>query len=118
MTEKEFINASLNCEINSDLIKEIENYYGVKLTDDVKCYFSFIPDENYCGDWRVLSSKEILKPEVWSLQDFASNKVIPLIDIGDMEYISYIYTENKWAIVNDGDGSVFRERNNLADYLK
>ena len=117
MTEIEFINSSLNCQIDNELVTRIESYYGVKLPDGVKGYFSFVPDDYFCGSWRVLSSKELLMSKEWALQDFVSCKVVPLIDIGDMEYISYIPAENIWVVVNDGDGSVFRKKEKLSEYL-
>lgn len=118
MNELSYIEECENCEINDSLVKKIESMYSVSLPVFVKKLLSYVPDDYFCGDWRILASDEILMQPQWMAHDFATKKILPLIDVGDMEYISYLADENKWAIVSDSDGVCFRYKDNLRDYLE
>ena len=120
MTGYELMKESPTTKINDSLIDSIESKYG-KIDDTfVKQLLSVHLDDNFLdGDdiLRLLSSSEILSANENLGVNFTEKRIIPLFDIGDNDFIVYLITEQKWALMNIVDESVFSKEDDLSKFF-
>ena len=121
MTVKDFNKALTKTTINTSALKQIEKVYGTIDSQIVRKILSFGFKKYFFesdGTLRALSLNEILDAKESLHVNFPQQRVLPLFDTGDNDFIVYHIDKNKWSMMNINDLSVFLETDNLWSLLK
>ena len=118
MTRKEYIVAISKCDIDSDIISQIESVYGCSLPVAIKRMLSCSGESVFFDDgYRTLSVAEILDAEKDLHVDFGALRMIPVIDCGENDFIVYHTAEGNWSKFNIIEECVFKKRATLGELL-
>ena len=112
MTIVEFIDLASYCPINLTKLEAFERFYGVTFSEEAEGYFCALPDGEFLSTEserfaHVLDSDSILLSEEQICHDFASNNLLPLIDISDGVYVCYIGKDQTWGCYAIADKCLF-----------
>lgn len=118
MTREEFKLFLNNVHVDNILINCVEEKYGMITNEIVKKVISYNENDMFIGAWRVVSKQEILNSIEEIHVDFLEEKIIPIFDIGDNDFICFSIETNKWVCFNIIDKIIFAEKNDILDYLE
>ena len=118
MTLKEFFNVLSTVEISNDKIERIQSEYGAVLPTPLRQIISYSDDTVFFDDERrLLSFSEIANAAEELHVDFKKNKIIPLFDCLDNDFIVYNFDKNTWSFYNIVDKVSFEEVSAITDLL-
>lgn len=118
MSKLDYLKSVQKCSIDKKRIAEIEKIYSTNLNTLLSQIISYADKEDFIDDERrVLSFKEILKPEKYLEFNFAKKKLIPIIDAYDNIFIVYILDEDRWARFSISDSTLYKKRSTLKEVL-
>ncbi len=98
-------------------ISEIEKIYSCELDDDIKEVLNTKYESKKFKTLRRVSINEIKDSEKDLGIDFISNKIIPIFDVGDNDFIIYEISSKSFALFNITDSTTFKKRKNIKDIL-
>ena len=120
MNIQEFIEQVGKNAINKSFTETLERHYGVTLNEYIRRVLSFNPDgvlfENN-DILRLLSHKEIIEANVDMAIDFTALKLIPILDTGDNDFITFDISSSEWCKFNIVDTIKYKQRQSLSDYF-
>ena len=117
MTEREFAEYIKDTKIDSEYVAPVKKRYGIDVPVEIQKIITCGRNATFAGEWRILSSCEILNAGEIFGYDFIGNKIIPLIDVKDNDFISYNLSLQKFEIVNVVDGVEFYVSEKLEDFV-
>ncbi|MDR1916116.1 MAG: SMI1/KNR4 family protein [Synergistaceae bacterium] len=109
-----------NYAANSTSVKKIEEKYSAKLPLEAIKILSVSDESTSLNDksiFRILSLGEILDASDDMAVDFISKGLIPIIDVGDNDYISLDYNNQKWCLFNIADEIIFDTKDSVEDFV-
>lgn len=115
----DFLKQAAQAEKNPETVAQLENLYGEPITGLARNIFSWVNIELFFEDRyfaKLLSMQEILDASDDMNVDFLAQKIIPLIDTGDNDYISYRVAEGDWCRYNIVDELTYDIKTNILDY--
>ena len=121
MTKEEFLQLINITEIDEEKIKKVESIYGkfdnmfVKKLLSIKLETYFIESEDIL---RFLTTNEILSAPEKLNSELKNEKIIPLFDVGDNDFIVYHLDSKKWSLMNIITGVCFSETLEINDLLE
>jgi len=118
MDKKEYIALVKAQELNEERISTISRVYNVAIDEILGKVVSLADTVDFFDEERrALSFNEIENPIKTLNFDFASEKIIPVIDAYDMTYIVYITDEKKWAKFSVVDKTIYKKKDNLEEVV-
>ncbi len=116
MNRNDYLRELPNRKIDELKVKQIEELYECTVSEEVKRIISNCDKTIFLDDdYRVLSFEEILEAPETLCELFVENKMIPLFDCMDNDFIVYKADSHKWLMFNTEDEMDFDEAENLAD---
>jgi hypothetical protein len=107
-------------KIDTAFVAELEKAYGVSLPDEVKRLVSLSKEAAFYDDFlllRGLSQAEITDASSDMAVDFLGEKLLPIFDVGDNDYIVYDIANGEWCRFNIADEIRFSSGKSLFDML-
>ena len=105
-------------EIDKEKVDKVQALYEDQFPEFVQRFISFVGTTIFLdNDYRLLSYEEILNAEKELHVDFGNKQILPLIDCGENDFISYGTHEDIWFTYNIVEDVKFRVRDNLEDLL-
>lgn len=117
MNRNDYLRELPNQKIDESKVKQVEEVYGCTLPEEVQRILSNCDETVFFDDddCRVLSFDEILEAPETLCELFVENKMIPLFDCMDNDFIVYKADSHKWLMFNTEDEMDFDEAEYLAD---
>lgn len=116
MNRNDYLRELPNRKIDELKVKQIEELYECTVSEEVKRIISNCDKTIFLDDdYRVLSFEEILEAPETLCELFVENKMIPLFDCMDNDFIVYKADSHKWLMFNTEDEMDFDEAEYLAD---
>ena len=117
MNRNDYLRELPNQKIDESKVKQVEEVYGCTLPEEVQRILSNCDETVFFDDddCRVLSFDEILEAPETLCELFVENKMIPLFDCMDNDFIVYKADSHKWLMFNTEDEMDFDEAEHLAD---
>ena len=116
MNRNDYLRELPNQKIDETKVKQVEEVYGCTLPEEVQRIISNCDETIFFDDdCRVLSFDEILEAPETLCELFVENKMIPLFDCMDNDFIVYKADSHKWLMFNTEDEMDFDEAEHLAD---
>jgi bacterioferritin (cytochrome b1) len=106
--------------INEKGVASIEEKYGYQLSVEAKKIVSYSEGGSFFEDddlIRILAIDEIINANEELNVDFVQQKLLPLIDTGDNNFIVFNFENNRWCKFNIVDETRYRESTSLFDYF-
>ena len=118
MNRNDYFRDLPNQRIDEWKVKQIEELYECTVSDEVKIMISNCDETIFFDDddCRVLSFDEILEAPESLCELFAENKMIPLFDCMDNDFIVYKADTHMWLKFNTEDEIDFDEAESLEDF--
>ena len=109
MTRKEFLESLYSIEVNSNLEKKLLSKYKMDIPEIILKTLSKYPvpelfDEN---ESRTISVEEVMNAEEDNGVPFASVFIIPIVELGDNDFIVFDGNNHNWCIYNILDEITF-----------
>lgn len=118
MTIQEFIRDFKMLLIDNGTLTELYKIYSEDIPDNVKRIAIMCMDECFLEDGgRLLSYYEVCHSDEEYGTNFVQTKMIPLLDMGDNDFIVYDLSSNLWKKYNIVDYVVFEESSDLENIL-
>lgn len=118
MLRKEYLQKISSFQVKVEIVKKIEDIYGVISSEEVKKVVSNCGETIFFDDdYRVLALQEILDAEKDLHVNFKEKEIIPIIDCGENDFIVYHYMDDIWSKFNIIDEIVFKKKESLEDLL-
>lgn len=117
MKTNEYLNSINNMKIDNSKVSIIEKTYAPISSDEVKKIISNCDDTLFINDVRLLTFAEISDAEDELEIAFAEQKILPLFDCGDNDFIVYNLNEYNWSLYNIIDNCIFKTRSSLEELL-
>lgn len=115
----DLIKAVVETSIDDEKVKKIQELYEDEFPEFIKKMISFVDDVIFLeNSYRLLSYDEILNAEDELKVEFGKQGVLPLIDCGENDFISYGTNDGSWFVFNIVDEIRFKERESLSELLK
>lgn len=118
MKNKEFLEKLSKCELDGKKIDMVEKAYDTSFPVQVRAIISSCNTPVFLEEYRVLSFSEIINAEDDLKVNLKKEKIIPLIDCGDNDFIVYDFSKKRWAKYNIIENCLFKGNCNLSDLLK
>lgn len=116
MNRNDYLRELPNRKIDELKVKQIEELYECTVSEEVKRIISNCDKTIFLDDdYRVLSFEEILEAPETLCELFVENKMIPLFDCMDNDFIVYKADTQKWLMFSTEDEIDFDEAECLAD---
>ena len=120
MKALDYINNALSGgKVNSSALAKIEAKYGAVANDEAKRVLAsvkgsavFFDDD---GFYKLLSLDEIIDASDDMNVDFVAIGIIPIIDAGENDYISFDKNENAFCRFNIAEEFKYAKRNSILD---
>ena len=103
-------------KIDKSYVDSIEEYYGMKIPEDILKLLSIGKKTPFIDNVRIVSTKEIIESNVFLGVDCKTKGIVPLIDVFDNDFIIYSIKEKCYYIYNIVDDVLFDKKANLSDY--
>ena len=110
---KDFIK---NIKEDKSFIDNCKMIYG-DLPDVLKKILSYNDNDRFIENWRIVSKSEVLNPREVLQVDFKKEKLIPVIDMMDNDYLCYDLGEKAWTLFNIVDNVKFDPRKDIYEYI-
>ena len=118
MTRKEFLSSLENQGIDFKIIKEIEHKYGFEIPKIVqKIISASVESVFFDDDWRTLSVEEIMDASKDLHVDFESQKILPIIDTGENDFIVYHAEDGTWSKFNIIEECHFKAKKSFYEFF-
>lgn len=118
MSINEYIEKINTCMLNESNIKKIEAIYRCEINDILKKVVSYNSEPVFVDGNRFISFNEIVYATEDLHVEFQKEKVIPVVDCMDNDFISYDYENQVWVKFNIIDKVKFDKRNTLEAYFE
>ncbi|MCR5587232.1 MAG: hypothetical protein K6F77_06855 [Lachnospiraceae bacterium] len=102
--------------IDKFFVDNVEKKYG-QIPDIVRKIISYNDNDRFIEKWRVISKPEILESIETIHVDFVKIKLLPVIDVGDNDFICYDLKNNIWVMFNIVDEIDFNPKDSIYDYV-
>lgn len=115
----DFLKKATVQEKDPDAVRQIEELYQEPLYGAVNNLFSHVGEPLFLEDKyfaKILSLQEILDAGEDMNVDFVGQKIIPLIDTGDNDYICYRINTRDWCRYNIVDELAYDPKSRILDY--
>ena len=101
MTKTEFLLSLEIQEIDFNLVRKIEHKYGFEIPEIAQKIISASTESIFFEkNWRTLSVEEILDASADLHVDFEGQKILPVIDTGENDFIVYHANNDAWSKFN------------------
>ena len=120
MTIHCFIDSLENSKCSSPNVEAIEELYNTEFPPELTSIISKMNETLFFEgvDFaRLLSFQEVLDANDDLNVDFIGIKIVPLIDLGDNDYLSYDLKNKRWCKFNIVDEISFSIKDKLQDYF-
>ena len=120
MTIHEFLHALPVCKTAITNQAAVEALYGTALPTELASVIACMNDTIFFeGDifLRLLSYQELLDAEPDMNTELISNKLVPIFDLGDNDYLCYDLSKNCWCKYNIVDEISFGKKDSLSAYF-
>lgn len=123
MEIKTFLSNAIENEPVDETIRAIERAYEpLKISSrEAKCLVSAMQDDPIFFDddsfYRLLSIQEVLDAETDMNVDFREMKILPCIDCGENDYISYDFEKCSWCKFNIAEEFKYATKNSIFEYF-
>lgn len=118
MTKKEYLDNVKTSHIDSERIKVIENLYHAVIDGIIANAISYSGTIDFFDEERrALSFDEIKNADSIFGATFVGNRLVPVIDAYDNDFIVYSIDEGKWGKVNLSDMIMFKKRDTLDEVI-
>ncbi|MCF2556005.1 hypothetical protein JQM64_00370 [Fournierella massiliensis] len=117
MMHEEFFKLLENTSVNDETVASVESAYKLTLPDTLKKVLSVSTEDVFVDEKRLLSLSEILSADIEYGTAFIAQKLIPVFDSMDNDFIVFDLQENTWTMFNIVDLCQFAKRELLADYF-
>lgn len=108
----------------NDNVKEVSQRYSSLslVSDELKYLLSAMKDEPIFFDdeefYRLLSVKEVLEAEADMNVEFEKMGIIPLIDCGDNDFVSFDAVSSKWCRYNIAEEFEYSVKNSVIELFE
>jgi hypothetical protein len=119
MKLKEALNKVDDASIDQTSVSKVEGKYGAKLSPEARKLLSVSRNTTVLEDksiFRILSLAEILDASDDMAVDFVSQGLIPVIDVGDNDYITFDFRNQTWRMFNIVDEIAFDAKDSVVDF--
>lgn len=119
MKIKDFINSK--SPLKNENIELIKKLYNLKdLSEEILSFISALDQTIFFDDEevRLLSLQEIVDADIDLGTEFIVEKLLPLFDLGDNDFIVYDFNNKNWCKYNIAENFKFSCKNNINDILK
>jgi hypothetical protein len=119
MKLKEALNKVDDASIDQASVSKVEEKYGIKLLPEFRKLLSISRDTTTLEDksiFRILSLAEILDASDDMAVDFVSRGLVPVIDVGDNDYITFDFRNQTWCLFNIVDEIAFGAKDSVEDF--
>ena len=114
----DLIKTIMETPINKNKVDQIQSHYADRFPEFIQKMLSFIDDVVFLDNsYRLLSFEEVLNAEDEMNVRFSDIGVLPLIDCGDNDFISFGTKDETWFVFNIVDEISFRKRESLSELL-
>lgn len=118
MTKKEFLSCLGNQGIDFKIIKEIEHKYGFAIPEIAqKIISASVKSVFFDDDWRTLSVEEIMDASKDLHVDFEGQKILPVIDTGENDFIVYHAEDDTWSKFNIIEECHFKVKKSFYEFF-
>lgn len=120
ITTKEFLSKIKTVKINESKIRQIEKIYG-SIPKEVQKIISSSSRTIFFSNkdgYRTLSISEIIDAEKDMQINFVKEKMIPIIDCSDNDFIVFHTDTKTWSKYNVDDDRIYKETHKFEDLLK
>lgn len=120
ITTKEFLSKIKTININESKIRQIEKIYG-SIPKEVQKIISSSSRTIFFSNkdgYRTLSISEIIDAEKDMQINFVKEKMIPIIDCSDNDFIVFHTDTKTWSKYNVDDDRIYKETHKFEDLLK
>lgn len=120
ITTKEFLLKIKTVKINESKIRQIEKIYG-SIPKEVQKIISSSSRTIFFSNkdgYRTLSISEIIDAEKDMQINFVKEKMIPIIDCSDNDFIVFHTDTKTWSKYNVDDDRIYKETHKFEDLLK
>ena len=112
------INSIMDTPINTDKVAKVQALYEDSFPEFVQRMLSYMEDVVFIDDdLRLLSYREVVNASEELHVDFQTKCILPLIDCGDNDFISYGTDDGTWFLYNIVENVKFKERESLGELL-
>lgn len=118
VTNKEYMVKIKEAAIDSEKVGSIEKRYQAELPLAVRAIISNAEKPVFLEHYRVLAYVEMLDANEDLDTDFVGEKIIPLMDCGDNDFIVYHFDTKKWSMYNIVDNCTFMQKESLEELLE
>ena len=119
MDKEQFLQAVSVQKLDSEKVSVIQEIYGFTPTEEIKKIISICDESVFIGDeCRLLAYSEIQNASEELHVDFAGQKILPLFDYFDNDFIVWHFDEQNWSMYNITDQIAFKVREHLSDLLR
>ena len=114
----DLIKSISDTSIISEKVAKIQDNYEDVFPEFIQKLLSFVDDVVFLDNsYRLLSYDEILNAEKELGVEFSKLGILPLIDCGDNDFISYGTKDGNWFLFNIVDEVRFDEKESLSELL-
>lgn len=108
-----------NIDINLNRIKYVKEEYKVtSLPDIVQHILSSGKQSKFLSEGRIVSDTEVDDSYDFIHVNFPKLRLIPLIDVGDNDYIVYDISHDSYSMFNIVENISFGAKKRLEDYVR
>lgn len=111
MTREEFISELKNIEPNQETAQRLNYVYQMVVPTEIVKILSFYDSPEFFdeNESRTLYLKEVINAEEENDVPFKSAKLVPIVDLGDNDFIVYDGNKKIWCVYNIIDEILFSE---------
>lgn len=118
MTRKEFLVYIKTVTVIEKNVAAVEEKYSERLPELIEKIVSCANECVFFDDgWRLLSIREIVDASEDLHVNFVEQKILPLFDTEDNDFIVYHFEKNNWSKFNIIDGCHFKRKQKLEEYF-
>ena len=113
-----FLQAVSDNEVDFDKVSKIQEIYGFTLTEEIEKLVSKCGESVFISEeCRLLALSEILNANEELHVNFVLQKILPLFDCFDNDFIVWHYDIQKWSLYNIIDQISFNYKTELTELL-
>lgn len=116
VTIGEFFSRINDSFLNFELIEALEKYYGLSVSEEAAAVFSAFEEGARLDVERtatVLASETVLFAEEMLSADFAEERLLPLINLGDGDFLCYVGDTMGWGCYSITDHILYNTDESL-----
>ena len=118
MDKEQFLQAVSDQKPDTEKVWNIQKIYGCTPTEEIEKLISICGESVFIGDeCRLLAYSEIQNACEELHVDFVGQKLLPLFDCIDNDFIVWHFDTQNWSLYNITDQIAFNMREHLSDLL-